>query len=326
MNWIPGGTFQMGDPDAPRGSDEWPSHAVTVSGFWMDVHEVTNQQFSDFVKATGYVTVAERRVEWEQLKTQLPPGTARPPEEMLQPGSLVFRVPQDQPNVARLNWWQWVRGANWRHPDGPGSSIEKRMDHPVVHVAWEDADAYARWAGKRLPTEAEWEFAARGGLESRPYTWGDQEPTDKEPRLNIWQGRFPVDNTKTDGYEGTAPVGSYDPNGYGLHDMAGNVWEWCSDWYRADAFERRALANGDAPPPLDPKGPGESWDAGEPHASKRVSRGGSFLCHRTYCNAYRTSGRIGTSVDTGLSHHGFRCVCDAAPPATGTPKLPKKSD
>ncbi len=309
MVWIPGGVFRMGGEDPLARPDESPVHEVRVSGFWIDATEVTNRQFAAFVDATGYRTVAERPVDWESLREQVPPGTPKPDAALLAPGSLVFVPPAgpvDRRDIG--SWWRWTPGASWRHPEGPGSSISGREDHPVVHVAWEDAVAYAAWAGKRLPTEAEWEFAARGGLDGAVNVWGD-EPVDPR-RCNILQGRFPDGDTAEDGFAGTAPVGSFPANGFGLHDMAGNVWEWCADRYDAGAYARRAGAGG---PVVDPMGPDRSVDPRMPHAADtRVQRGGSFLCHDSYCASYRPSARMSATPDSAMSHLGFRCVADAA--------------
>jgi formylglycine-generating enzyme required for sulfatase activity len=313
MVWIPGGTFTMGTDDPAASRAHGPAHAVQVDGFFMDVTEVTNAQFAAFVEATGYRTVAERPVDWEELRKQVPPGTPRPPDEMLKPGSLVFNVPDHRVGTEDVGaWWAWTTGADWRHPEGPASSIAGREDHPVVHVAWEDAQAYAAWAGKRLPTEAEWERAARGGLEGASFVWGDEPPSDDPsvaPRCNIWQGEFPNTNTKVDGYLRTAPVGSFEANGFGLVDMAGNVWEWCGDLYRADRHARE-IAAAAGRPIRNPTGPRDSWDPDEtiPSTPKRTIRGGSFLCHASYCEAYRPASRRGLTPDTGMAHVGFRCV------------------
>jgi len=303
MVWVPAGEYQMGTNDERSFPNERPAHAVRLRGFWMDEHEVTNADFSRFVAATGYKTTAERPLDWEQLKTQLPPGTPKPPETSLVPGSMVFTPPaQPVPLDDYTAWWRWTPGASWRHPEGPSSSLKGREKHPVVHVSWDDAVAYARWAGKRLPTEAEWEWAARGGLVNKRFVWGDTAPTDHQ--ANIWEGRFPNQNTQADGYAGTAPVESFAANGYGLYDMAGNVWEWCADWYRADEHFKLA-SQGQCE---NPSGPKASLDPDEPTVPKRVTKGGSFLCHISYCESYRPSARRGTAFDSGMSHVGFRCV------------------
>jgi sulfatase modifying factor 1 len=312
MVWVPGGEFTMGSATGP--ASEVPAHRVKVDGFWIDATEVTNAAFAEFVKATKYVTVAEKSPDWEVMKATLPAGTPKPPDDVLVPGSLVFAppggpVPTD--NAAR--WWAWTPGADWRHPEGPKSSIEGRDNHPVVHVAFEDAEAYAKWAGKRLPTEAEWEFAARGGLDGKRFGWGDESPTNDAPgatpKANIWQGTFPNQNLKTDGFEGTAPVKSYAPNGLGLYDTAGNVWEWCSDWYKADEYTTRTDKV-----TINPTGPAKSFDPAEPLTPKRVTRGGSYLCHVTYCESYRPAARRGTATDNGMSHLGFRCAASTPVP------------
>jgi len=308
MVWIPGGKFIMGSSakDKLAHPVEKPAHTVTVSGFWMDSTEVTNREFARFVKATGYITLAEKDVDWEELKKQVPPGTRKPPEAQLKAGSMVFAPPK---NAVPLNniggWWAWVTGVNWRHPEGPASNLAGRENHPVVHVAWQDAVAYAKWARKRLPTEAEWEFAARGGLKGATFTWGDEPFSDKKPQANIWQGDFPHRNSKLDGHIRTAPVKSYPKNGYGLYDMSGNVWEWCADWWRVDLYRHR-VANGDRV--INPVGPPRYFDPRNPREKQRVTRGGSFLCHDCYCAAYRPAGRRGTALDTGMSHIGFRCA------------------
>ncbi len=305
MVWIPGGEFMMGTDSDLGWPDEKPAHRVRVDGFWMDEHEVTNAEFRKFVDATGYITTAEKPVDWEELKKQVPPGTPKPPDEKLQPGSLVF-TPTAGP--VPLNdysqWWKWTSGANWQHPEGPGSNLEGRENHPVVQVSWDDAVAYCKWAGKRLPTEAEWEFAARGGLDAKPYVWGDQAPSEKQIFANIWQGKFPYQNSKADGFERTAPVKSFAPNGFGLYDMAGNVWEWCSDWYDVSLYRKRA-GQGVI---VNPTGPEHSYNPDQPFSAQRVQRGGSFLCCDQYCSRYRPSARQGSTPDSGMSHVGFRCV------------------
>ena len=230
MAFIPGGEFLMGSDGDYAYPNERPVHRVRVNPFHMDIYPVTNARFQEFVEDTGYLTVAERPLDWEELRKQVPPGTPRPPPEALQPGSLVFR-PTEGPVDLRFmgQWWVWTSGASWQHPEGPGSSIAERLDHPVVHIAWEDAVAFADWAGKRLPTEAEWEFAARGGLEGARFAWGDEERPDGRIMVNRWHGAFPYRNTAEDGFAHTSPVGSFPPNGYGLYDMVGNVWDWCSE-------------------------------------------------------------------------------------------------
>lgn len=315
MVWIPAGEFVMGSAEAGAMANEQPAHTVKLDGYWIDSHEVTNRQFEEFVKATGYLTTAERKPDWEELKKSVPPGTPEPPADALVPGALVFHAPSiPVPTNDVSQWWSWTPGADWKHPEGPKSSLEGRENHPVVHVSWDDANAYATWAGKRLPTEAEWECASRGGLAGKRFTWGDDPPTEESLLANIWQGRFPNRNDRRDGWERTSPVKTYPANGYGLHDMSGNVWEWCSDWYRADAYAKQAQ-KGEV---TNPKGPSDSWDPSEPYAQKRVIRGGSFLCHITYCESYRTAARRGNTPDTGMSHLGFRCVLSGSAPPEGT--------
>jgi len=305
---IPGGSYLMGGDSAWGRPDEFPHHLVNISSFYMDEHEVTNKQFREFVESTGYVTTAEKKPDWDELKKQLPPGTPRPPDDMLVPASLVF---QQTDHPVALNdpsaWWHWMPGADWRHPLGSGSSIEGMDNYPVVHVSWVDAAAYARWAGKRLPTEAEWEYAARGGEKNGIYPWGDERIHQGKVKANSWDGHFPDNNTKSDGYAGVAPVAQYLPNGYGLYDMAGNVWEWCADWYRQDYYAI-CLKNHILD---DPPGPGEPWDPDEPYAQKKVTRGGSFLCNDQYCSGFRVAARMKTTWDTSLNHTGFRCVVSA---------------
>jgi len=298
MQWIPGGTFLMGsDVHYP---EEAPAHRVTVGGFWMDTCAVTNKEFSRFVAVTGYVTVAERSPDPAEY-----PG-ADP--ELLAPSSSVFvkpphRVDLDNP----YNWWTYIAGAQWRHPQGPNSSIQKRGDHPDVHLAWEDVEAYAGWAGKELPTEAEWEFAARGGLDGAPYAWGAELTPAGRWMANTWQGEFPIQNTLDDGYEGTAPVGSFPPNGYGLRDMIGNVWEWTSDWYVPHASVAHSCCTVD-----NPRGGSreDSLDPGlqEMSIPRKVMKGGSHLCAPNYCQRYRPAARMPQHIDTSTSHLGFRCI------------------
>lgn len=312
MVWIPGGEFSMGSDkscesicDLPGvAQDASPIHRVHVDPFWMDATEVTNAQFAKFVEATGYKTIAEIAPTKEEFPTA-------PPENLVA-GSTVFAP---TPQKVKLNdyfqWWAYERGADWRHPTGPGSDIKGKENHPVVQVAYADAAAYAKWAGKRLPTEAEWEFAARGGKAGQLYTWGDELKIDGKFQANIYQGDFPVagGDTGEDGFKGIAPARQYPANPYGLHDMSGNVWEWCSDWYRADTYARRKLAGGVA---RNPQGPSTPYDPAEPNEKKRVHRGGSFLCTSKYCTRYMIGTRGKGEVTTASNHVGFRCVMPVA--------------
>jgi formylglycine-generating enzyme required for sulfatase activity len=304
MGWIPGGKFHMGSEDFYP--EERPVHVVSVDGFWMDLCPVTNELFSRFVEATGYSTLAER-----ELKPADFPGA---PLENLRPGSMVFQKtsgPVDLKNFA--NWWAWLPGTNWRRPAGPHSSIDGMERHPVVHVAYEDAEAYANWAGKELPSEAEWERAADGGLDCKKFTWGDQPSPNGKAMANYWQGDFPCENLLLDGFEGTSPVGVFPPNGYGLFDMAGNVWEWTSDWYvhcHADEF-----ANSRCSPAVNPRitSPDKSYDPRQPQfpIPRKVVKGGSFLSASNYCLRYRPAARQPQMIDTAMSHIGFRCIIRA---------------
>lgn len=305
MVWVAGGTFVMGTDDPEAYDHERPAHKVKVSGFWMDETEVTNEQFKAFTDATGYKTVAERKPSWEELKKQSPPGTPAPPDSLLVAGSLIFNPP-DYPVMLNdySQWWRWLPATDWQHPEGPDSNLEGKMHYPVVHVAYEDAVAYCAWAGKRLPTEAEWEFASRGGAEQQRYAWGNEMKLKGKFMANTFQGSFPNHNTAEDGYERLAPVKSFPANAYGLYDMIGNVWEWTSDWYDVEYF--KVLAK--SPLSVDPPGPAKPYDPNEPYAIKRVSKGGSFLCADDYCVNYRPSARQGTAFDSGMSHLGFRCV------------------
>jgi formylglycine-generating enzyme required for sulfatase activity len=323
MVWIPGGEFTMGTDDERSFPNERPAHRVRVDAFWMDETAVTNAQFRAFVEATGYVTIAERAIDWEELKKQVPPGTPKPPDEMLQPGSLVFTPPSHAVDLREMrNWWTWTTGANWRQPQGPGSSIAGKDTLPVVHVAWEDANAYAKWAGKRLPSEAEWEFAARGGRSAR-YPWGDDFIPKDGPHAgafmaNTFTGEFPHRNTKEDGFALVAPVKSFPPNGYGLYEMVGNVWNWTADLYRADAHAERQKTAKESPEGccINPRGPATSHDPARPvpPSEERVTKGGSYLCNPSYCESYRATARRGMPPDTGTEHIGFRCVQDAKVP------------
>ncbi|WP_394343318.1 formylglycine-generating enzyme family protein [Spirosoma sordidisoli] len=290
MVWIPGTTFLMGADEFP---DARPVHNVTVAGFWMDEHEVTNAEFARFVSKTGYVTVAERPLK--------PADFPDVPADQLVSGSAVFTPPAQAVSLTDpLQWWRYVGGASWRHPKGPGSSLQGRDNEPVVHVSYEDAAAYAQWAGKRLPTEAEWELAARGGKKPSTYYWGDELKPAGKWMANIYQGNFPQKNTEEDGYAEAAPVKTFPPNPYGLYDMDGNVWEWCQDFYRPDYYA--------ASPAQNPQGPTDSYDPDEPGAIKRVQRGGSFLCSDQYCIRYKAGSRGKGEVTSGSNNLGFRCV------------------
>jgi formylglycine-generating enzyme required for sulfatase activity len=298
MVWIPGGNFLMGSNNHYR--EEAPAHEVSVDGFWMDQFAVTNAQFARFVDATGYVTSAER-----------PPNPADYPgakPEMLVPASVVFQKPRQRVDLRNhYNWWTYVPNANWRHPEGPGSSIEGRADHPVVHVAFEDVEAYAKWAGKELPTEAEWEFAARGGLAGAAFAWGDKFSPEGKLMANTWQGDFPVENLLLDGFEGTAPVGSFPPNGYGLYEVTGNVWEWTADWYQEHGQISHSCCGS-----VNPQGARreKSYDPRTPEIkiARKVMKGGSYLCAPNYCRRYRPAARMAQPVDTSTCHLGFRCI------------------
>jgi len=301
MVWIPGGSFQMGsDHHYP---EEAPAHTVTVDGFWMDEHTVTNVQFQRFVQATRYVTQAERAANPADY-----PG-AKP--EMLQPASVVFRKTLEPVDLRNhFNWWSYVPGASWRHPEGPGSSLKGRGHHPVVHVGFEDAEAYARWVGKALPTEAEWERAARGGLDGAEFVWGDEFTPGGKAMANTWQGEFPWQNLLTDGFEGTAPVGSFRPNGYGLYEMAGNVWEWTTDWYVTHSEIQDSCCAS-----VKPRGGAreQSYDPCVPAIKmpRKVIKGGSYLCAPNYCRRYRPAARMAQPLDTSTCHLGFRCIVRA---------------
>ncbi|MFH0341884.1 MAG: formylglycine-generating enzyme family protein [Chromatiales bacterium] len=306
MVWIPGGEFSMGAADPPgmnevgmqATTDSRPIHRVYVDGFWMDKTEVTNEQFEKFVKATGYVTVAERTPKAEDF-----PGA--PPENLVA-GSVVFSPPDHAvPLNDHFQWWSYVKGADWHHPLGPKSDLKGRENYPVVHIAYEDAVAYARWAGKRLPTEAEWEFAARGGLAGQVYPWGNEFKKNGKWMANIHQGHFPNQDTGADKFLGIAPVAQFPANGYGIYDVGGNVWEWTSDWYRPDYYGQLAAAGGVA---RNPKGPDSPYDPSEPTEKKRVHRGGSYLCTDQYCSRYMVGTRGKGEISTGTNHLGFRCV------------------
>ena len=300
MVWIPGGTFQMGSEDFYP--EEAPVHKASVDGFWMDKYQVTNAQFARFVKQTGYTTVAERAPNPEDY-----PGAS---VESLVPGSLTFHKTKGPVDLRQINlWWNWTPGADWKHPQGPHSHIRDRDHHPVVHIAYEDAAAYAEWAGKVLPTEAEWEFAARGGLDGATFVWGDEHFPNGQAMANSWQGEFPWQNLLKDGFEGTAPVGSFPANGYGLYDMAGNAWEWTDDWWVESHPEQAEKA---CCIPHNPRG-GKmetSYDRSTPQfrIPRKVVKGGSHLCAPNYCLRYRPAARRPQMIDTGTTHIGFRCM------------------
>jgi formylglycine-generating enzyme len=307
MVWIPGGEFSMGSDGKSDGvsccspatvADALPIHRVYVDGFWMDATDVTNAEFEKFVKATGYVTIAERAPTKEEFPNA-------PPENLVA-GSIVFTpTPRPVPLINHYRWWRYQHGANWRHPEGPQSNIQGKENYPAVQIAYTDAVAYANWAGKRLPTEAEWEFAARGGLTGKLYPWGDEFKPRGKFAANSYQGQFPVEDTGEDGFAGIAPVKSFPPNGYGLYDMAGNVWQWCSDWYRPDYFQSLAQEGSVS---RNPQGPQSPFDPAEPSEKKRVHKGGSFLCNEQYCTRYIVGTRGKGEVNTGTNHLGFRCV------------------
>lgn len=301
MVWIPGATFVMGNNHGPP--DEAPRHAVALDGFWIDTTEVTNAQFKTFVDATGYVTLPEKKPELRSLREGSDIKKLAILEEMNQPGSICSLPISSRDEIDErgfYSWWQYLPGANWRHPEGPDSTISDRLDHPVVHLSWLDVQEFCKWANKKLPTEAQWEYAARGGHNGRVYPWGNTRQPNGKWLQNIWQGEFPVEDTGEDGHTSTAPVGSFTPNDFGLYDMSGNVWEWCSDYYRPDYYFTSTIHN--------PTGPDESWDPQEPDIIKRVQRGGSFMCSDQYCVGYRVAARMKGEVDTGTFHTGFRTI------------------
>jgi len=297
MIWVPGGTFQMGsDYHYP---EEGPAHSATVEGFWIDKYAITNEQFARFVEATDYVTFTEIPPRAEDY-----PG-AKP--EMLMAASVVFQKPAQRVDLrSHFNWWTYVPGANWRHPEGPQSSIENRAQHPVVHIAYQDAEAYAKWVGKELPSEAEWEFAARGGLDRATYAWGEEFTPKGKSMANTWQGEFPWQNSRDDGYEGTAPVGQYPANGYGLYDMIGNVWEWTTDWFTARHAVTKPCCGGASLKAVRD----QSFDPQTPEIKipRKVIKGGSFLCAPNYCRRYRPAARMAQPIDTAACHLGLRLI------------------
>ncbi|TDU34271.1 formylglycine-generating enzyme required for sulfatase activity [Gelidibacter sediminis] len=307
MVWVQGKTFTQGakPDDALAMPREQPAHEVTVDGFFMDITEVTNKQFKEFVQATGYITIAERPIDWEEMKKALPAGTPKPADSILQPGSLIFNKHIDA--VVNMNnyaqWWTWKIGANWKNPEGPGSTIEDNDDYPVVHIAYDDALAYCKWANRRLPTEAEWESAAQGQHTNAIYTWGS-DISQLDASANTWQGTFPIKNVSADGFPLVAPVKSYPANSIGIYDMLGNVWELTQDLYNEGHYRQLDRSK----PIVNPKGAKIAQSPNNPYQKEHVIKGGSFLCHDSYCASFRISARMGTSTDSGSDHVGFRTV------------------
>jgi len=307
MVWIEGKTFIQGakTSDAYAMPREKPAHKVTVDGFFIDITEVTNKQYKAFVNATNYKTIAERTIDWEDLKKQMPKGVQKPHDSILQPGSLLFN--KNVKAIVNMNnyqqWWTWKVGANWRHPAGPESSIDGKDDYPVVHIAYEDAIAYCKWANRRLPTEAEWESAAQGTNENAIYTWGNNSEILKQS-ANTWQGIFPIENKSEDGFELIAPVKSYPPNSVGVFDMLGNVWEITSDLFNVNYYNELDPSK----TILNPKGSNKAYNPSNPYQIEHVIKGGSFLCHDSYCASFRISARMGVALDSGSDHSGFRTV------------------
>ena len=307
MVWVETKTFLKGAKSSdlfamPR---EKPAHLVTVDGFFIDATEVTNRQFEKFVEATNYITVAERKIDWEEMKKELPPNTPKPHDSILQPGSLVFNKNIDA--VVTMNtyfqWWIWKIGANWRHPSGPNSTIEGKDNYPVVHIAYEDALAYCKWANRSLPTEAQWESAAQGTNENMIFTWGNDFKM-LNSNANTWQGVFPTKNDSKDGFEYSSPVKSYPPNSIGIYDMTGNVWELTSDLFNPNYYNQLDLTK----PVINPTGAEKSLSPSNPFQKEYIIKGGSYLCHESYCASFRISARMGTSYDSGSDHVGFRTV------------------
>ncbi|WP_298239341.1 formylglycine-generating enzyme family protein [uncultured Algibacter sp.] len=308
MVWIPGGVFNQGavPQDKMAMLHEKPQHPVSVDGFFMDITEVTNAQFSKFVEETGYITIAEREINWEEIKRQLPPGTPKPHDTILKPGSLLFKKTKASvPNLYDFSqWWDWVIGANWRHPNGKDSNIDGKDNYPVVHISYKDALAYCEWAGRRLPTEAEWEYAARAGKNNTIYFWGDDK-SKLSKMVNSWEGEFPVSNTLEDGFERLAPVKSYPANSFGLYDIAGNVWEWTNDWYNTNYYNELKLQNTTI---NNPTGATTAYNPNNSYIKEKVIKGGSFLCSDSYCASYRVSSRMASDIDSAQEHLGFRTV------------------
>jgi formylglycine-generating enzyme required for sulfatase activity len=311
MVWIPGGIYQQGAPSNDKMAlpHEKPKHSVKVDGFYMDITEVTNNQFSKFIDATNYITTAEQPIDWALIASQLPAGTLKPHDSILQPGSLLFKKTKTSvPNLYDFSqWWKWSIGANWKQPNGIGSTIIGKENHPVVHVSFQDAQEYCKWAGRRLPTEAEWEYAARGGKKDMIYFWGNIVEN-LSSKLNSWEGEFPVYNSKADGFEKSAPVKSFPPNDFGLYEISGNVWEWTSDWYNINYYSTLASQKDTS---FNPKGADTAFNPNNPLLSEKIIKGGSFLCNSSYCSSYRVSARMATDPDSSLEHLGFRTVLTA---------------
>lgn len=303
MVFIEGETFVMGTDEQNGILGEFPKHQVSVSSFWMDKYEVTNQDFLDFVEATGYVTKAEKKIAWEEIKDLFSEGTEKPADSLLRPASLVFTPKEVSDYSDYTQWWTLVYGADWRHPTGSKSSIKDKMNHPVVHVSWEDAMAFAQWKGKDLPTEAEWELAA-GVSKGSIYAWGTITPNDSKPQANYFQGKFPIQNSEEDDFPLTAPKASFVANEFGLYDMSGNVWEWCKDWYDVAYFSQCEKLG----QVKNPQGAKSFNDPLEPGIPKRVVKGGSFLCNDSYCSGYKIARRMGMDYQSSANHTGFRCV------------------
>ncbi len=307
MVWIPGGNFLQGASDADKlaMNHEKPQHRVAIDGFFMDETEVTNAQYAEFVKKTGYITIAERELDWEELKNQLPAGTPKPHDSIMQPGSLTFKKTKNKlPNLYDYSqWWDWTIGASWKYPKGPGTDIIGKENFPVVHIAYQDAVAYCKWAGKRLPTEAEWEYASKGGLTNALFSWGN-DGTKLSEKANTWEGEFPNENTEEDGFENKAPVKSYPANGYGLYDMAGNVWEYTQDWYDTRYYEHSTGSG----PKKNPRGASSPYNPNNLQVQEKIIKGGSFLCSASYCASYRPSARMANALDSSQEHLGFRTV------------------
>ena len=295
MIFVKGGEFEMGGDNNEAKQDEFPKHKVTLNSFWMDETEVTNDQFKEFVNATGYITTAEKAIDWNEIKKIVPPGTPKPHDSLLAPASLIFY----ETEVTNLNnytqWWRLEKNTNWRSPFGKDSNINNKGNHPVVHISWDDAIAYCKWAGKRLPTEAEFEYASRGGLKNNIYSWGNEPINQGKLKANTWEGKFPSNNKMKDKFYYTAPVKSFEPNGFGFYDLGGNVWEWCSDWFSPSFHQLERISTR-----INPKGPD--------NGSTKVMKGGSYLCHESYCNRYRVAARSQNTPDSSTGNLGFRTI------------------